>query len=136
MNIKIKAHGCELEFSDDDVVDLDDWIPQGEYNPHNIHPFLFHDHGFTICVVFAANLQDALDKAVDDGRLDRYQIADADRDDYPDDEGITFLGNASEPFDIESLGWIELPNPHRSFVAQFAAENFPILMLRGERLDT
>jgi hypothetical protein len=35
----------------------------------------------------------------------------------------TFLGNASELFDIESLGYVELPNPKRSFCAQFDQAN-------------
>jgi hypothetical protein len=32
-----------------------------------------------------------------------------------------FLGNASEPFDIENIDVIELPNPKFSFVALFNA---------------
>mgnify|MGYP000290361475 CR=1 FL=1 len=113
----------EVKFTDADVVNLDDWIPDGEYNPHKVRPFLLHDHGFVVCVVFASNLQDALDAAVDADKMDRFLIAEADYGDY-DIEGnadgrVTFLGNASEPFDIESLDYIELPNPKRSFVAQF-----------------
>jgi len=119
-----KIDGYEFKFSDSDVANPDDWIPAGEYNPHNVHPFLFHDHGFTVAVVFAGNLQDALDTLADENKIDGFQIAPEDLKDYPDEEGITFLGNASEPFDIESLGVVEMPNPARSFAAQFAAQ-FP-----------
>lgn len=112
----------EIKFTDDDVVQFDDWIPNGKYNPHHIHPWLLHDYGFVLCVVFAANLQDALDIAVDEDKLDRYQVDPYPDPDYPDDEGISFLGNASEPFDIESLGIVELPNPENSFCTLFASQ--------------
>jgi hypothetical protein len=143
----------EITFTDDDVVNLDDWIPEGEYNPHQVRPWLFHDGGFVLCVVFADCLQDAMDEAVDDNRLDRFKIDvkilaereyymtqdmsemaagfDADCPEYIDENGVkwwwavepTFLGNAGEPFDIESLGFVEMPNPKRSFCAQFDASN-------------
>lgn len=64
----------EIKFTDADVVNLDEYIPAGDYNPHNVRPWLLHDHGVVICVVFAQNLQDALDEAVDHGKLDAYQI--------------------------------------------------------------
>jgi hypothetical protein len=109
-------------FSDSDIANVDDWIPEGEYNPHNIRAFLLHDHGFVVAVVFAGNLQDALDEAVDNDKLDRFQIGESEMKDYPEDgEGISFLGNASEPFDIDTLGVVELPNPPRSFCSQFSA---------------
>jgi len=111
----------QIKFTDADVANKHDYIPAGEYNPHNIHPFLLHDHGFVVAVVFASHLQDALDIAVDENKLDGFMIAPDDMADYPDDEGIAFLGNASEPFDIESLGAIELPNPPFSFCALFNA---------------
>jgi len=103
----------EITFSDNDVVNPGDFIPAGEYNPHNVRPFLLHDHGFCLCIVFANCLRDALDIAADAGKLDRF-AADADEQDRED---LAYLGNASEPFDIESLDWVELPNPRFSFVA-------------------
>jgi hypothetical protein len=141
----------EITFSDADVVNPGDFIPAGEYNPHIVRPFLMHDHGFTIAVVFASNLQDALDEAADNDKLDRYQIdlsdasvrddymsrdvpnsPDADVPDFVDSEGgkwswqesrePAFLGNAGEPFDIEGLDAIELPNPAFSFCALFNAQ--------------
>lgn len=133
-----------IKFSDADVVNPDDFIPAGEFNPHNVVPWLLHDHGFVLAVVFASNLQDAIDEAVDADKLDRYLLDRNDRstqDDYmavTEDgsgfpvyreenlllmldwkEGISFLGNAGEPFDIEGLSAIELPNPKFSFCALF-----------------
>lgn len=121
----ISTH-AQITFSDTDVINADDWIPAGSYNPHNVRPFLLHDHGLVVAVVFADCLQDAIDEAVDAGRMDRYLIAPEDLADYGDtedeiEERITRLGNAGEPFDIETLGAIELPNPPFSFCAQFNA---------------
>lgn len=119
----MQAKFKEITFTDADVVDKDDFIPAGEYNPHNVRPWLLHDHGFVVAVVFADCLQDALDKAVDSNKMDRYLIdKESLINDYPEDEeGVSRLGNASEPFDIESLEVIELPNPKFSFAALFNA---------------
>jgi hypothetical protein len=124
-----------LSFTDDDVVNKDDFIPKGEYNPHKVHPFVIHDHGFVVCVVFASHLQDALDIAVDNHKLDDFLIEEEwntpgtkglPAADYPtlgteNEEGIARLGNASEPFDIEALDVVELDNPPFSFVALYNA---------------
>ena len=111
-----------VQFTDSDVVNGDHFIPRGEFNPHNVRPWLLHDHGFTLAVVFADCLQDALDIAADAGALDRYQVTQEDQADYPDDEALTFLGNACGPFDIDTLGVHELPIPQGSFCAQYAAD--------------
>ena len=117
-----QAEFNQIKFTDADVVNKEDYIPAGEYNPHNVRPFLIHDHGFTVAVVFACSLQDALDAAVDAGKLDSFQVSDNDLADYgSDEEGISRLGNASEPFDIQALDAVELPNPPFSFVALFNA---------------
>ena len=110
-----------ITFTDADVVNPDAFIPAGDYNPHRVRPFLLHDHGFALAVVFADSLRDALDEAVDADRLDRYLVRCEDLDDYPGGEGLSHLGNAGEPFDIESLSAVELPNPPFSFVALFNA---------------
>jgi len=148
----VKCSFREISFTDDDVVNLDNWIPKGEYNPHNVRPWLIHDHGFAVAVVFADCEQEALDEAVDENKLDRWQIhpenandlddyltshwehadhsLDPECPEYVDADGVkywwrdgmvpAFLGNASEPFDLDTLDIIELPNPKRSFCAQFA----------------
>lgn len=101
-----------------DIVNGDDMIPAGEFNPHNVHPFILHDAGFVLGIVFAESLQDALDEAVDNDVLDRFQVTDKELSDYqtgtdseghPEYERISYLGNASEPFDIESLDVVEVP---------------------------
>jgi hypothetical protein len=118
----IQAEFQQIKFSDSDVVNKDDFIPKGELNPHNVRPFLLHDAGFVIAVVFADCLQDALDIAVDENKLDGFQVSQDDLGDYgPDEEGITRLGNASEAFDLGTLDAVELPNPGFSFIALFNA---------------
>jgi hypothetical protein len=133
----------EIKFADSDVVNIDDYIPTGEFNPHNVRPWLLHDHGFVVAVVFADCLQDAIDTAVDEwtddtqtvGYMDRYLINMEDdsktadwraygdtKEDIWNCESISFLGNASEPFDIETLGAIELHNPKLSFLALYNSE--------------
>ena len=114
----------EITFSASDIVNPEDWIAEGEYNPHNVRAFLLHDHGFAVAVAFGDCLQDAIDAAVDEGKLDRYQISAEELDDYTED-AISYLGNACEPFDIESLGAIELPNAPRPTYAEAFATKYP-----------
>lgn len=114
----------EITFSDSDIVNLDDWIPLGESNPHNVRAFLLHDHGFVLAVCFADCLQDAIDIAADAQKLEQFLIADGDPDYSPADfesGSVSYVGNNSKPADLESLSAVELPNVARSFVAQFIA---------------
>lgn len=146
MKTTIKANNLEFSFVDEDVIALDEIYYAGESNPHNDRMFLLHDHGFTICVVMAQSLQDALDIAADHDKMDRYLINvedeyersdymtddpskivcgfDVNCPEYKDKDGKnywwkvepTFLGDAGEPFDIETLGYVEFPLPKRSLV--------------------
>ena len=118
----MQAEFQQITFSDSDVLNPDGYIAQGQYNPHRVRPWLLSDQGFVLAVAFADCLQDALDIAVDAGKLDAFQVAEKDMGDYgPDEEGIARLGNAGEAFDIEALDAVELPNPPFSFTALFTA---------------
>ena len=127
MQTTIVHNGMEFRFSDEDICNPDDFIPGGEYNPHNVRGWLLHDHGFTVCVVFADSLQDAIDEAVDADKMDRYLVTADQADDYGGDiynsDSLAYLGNASEPFDIETLGYVEFAPPAMS-----------ICRLMGERV--
>jgi hypothetical protein len=117
----------EITFSDSDVVNNGDFIAAGDFNPHRVRPWLIHDAGFVVAVVFASCEQDALDEAADAGKFDGLQVSEKDLNDYgPDEDGIARLGNAGELFDIQTLDMLELPNPPFSFVALFNA-------LKGEQ---
>ena len=106
------------KFTQSDIVNQDEWIPAGVYNPHNVRPWLLHDHGFVVAVVFASCLQDALDSAVDGDKMDRYLVT-LPNADYPDEDSLAYLGNASEAFDIDTLQVIELPNVKMDFALLF-----------------
>lgn len=128
----------EVKFTDADVVNPDDapyFTGCADYKP-----WLFHDHGFVLAVVFAETLQDALDTAADQGKLDRFKLDindEHDRADYAaevtvpktgdkfwdwrDDAGVSHLGNYCHPYDIATVSIAELPNPPFSFVALFNA---------------
>lgn len=67
---------------------------------------------------YAYTEQDALDEAVDAGKLDSLLISPEDLKDYqtgtdsegnPEYDGIAFLGNASEPFDQQNLEMFTIP---------------------------
>ena len=110
-------------FSDKDVVNPDDFIPAGESNYHNVRPFLLTS-GTDTLVVFADCLQDALDEAVDQNRLDAYQLTMETAEEYEAaGRTVAYLGNASEPFDIELFSVEELESPPFSFCAMFNAAN-------------
>ncbi len=108
-----------IKFSDEDIVNPDDACFQGDGSRKQ--GYLLHDHGFVLAVVFADDYQDALDEAADSDKLDRYRVCNADLGDYPNEDGISYLGNTASLYDIESLQFIELPLPKASFVAQFKA---------------
>ena len=107
-----------IKFTDADVVNPDEFADYTHgSNPHNMRPWVIHDHGFVLCVVLASNLQDALDEAVDNDKLDAFLIDSEDYKEYGvdgDDPTRAFLGNASEPFDIEALDYIKLQMPRFS----------------------
>ena len=112
-----------FRFSDSDVVEPGDFIPAGEYNPHNVRPWLIYNEVGTLAIVFASNEQDALDGAMDGDKLNSVIIDRADYDAMTEEErdDLAYLGNASEPCDLSYVGIVELPNPSFSWVAMFNA---------------
>ena len=111
----------EIQFSDTDFINPDDYVKPGDYNPHNVRPFLFHNHGYVCAIVFASCLDDALDIAADENKLEGFRVDECDLSDYSEDYSPACLGNCSEPYDLDCLGVIELPNPSLSFTALFNA---------------
>lgn len=110
-----------ITFNDSHVVEVDECIYEGEYNPRHKRPWLLHSNGQAICVVFADCLEDALDEAADEDKLTAFKIPDDVAADAPDEvyDTYTHLGNGSDPYNIEGLEVTELPIPKRSFCAQF-----------------
>jgi hypothetical protein len=109
----IQTHQGEFSFDSSQTVNSESYIPTGEFNPHNTRPFLVHNEFGVLGVVYASSLQDALDEMVDSDKLDSCLVSDedyaeADKEGYADD--YASLGNASEPFDLTYIGFVELPN--------------------------
>ena len=110
-----------IKFANADIVNIDDWPDQDDICKYRWYCFLLHDHGFALAVVFADNLQDALDIACDDDRLKQFEVSAEDfANDYDSDEDrVAYLGNAGEMHDIETIGIIEIPIPPKDFAASF-----------------
>ena len=109
-----------IRFDDSDVVNADDWHEDGP------GAFLLHDHGFTLAVVIAETLQDALDEAADCGKLESFKIEESELGDYPESKygerpGAESLGNSGVLYAVESIDILMLPNPPMSWVALFSA---------------
>jgi hypothetical protein len=126
MQAEYKGH----RFSDEDVIEGDGFIPLGEYNPHNVMPWLIHNEFGTLAVVFAGNPQDALDYAADSGKLDCQRVSQEDYEAMTEDEqeDCMLLGNAGEPFDQSYLGIIGLPNPEAATFVQSFRATYPELV--------
>jgi hypothetical protein len=122
-----------IRLTDADLVNPEAYDQDDAGKPHRPGAeklWLIHDHGVTVCLVFAGCEQEALDIAVDENRMDRFQVAEADLEDYrtgtdsegnPEYEGITYLGNACEPFDLETVGIVQIPVPKLSLTALLLA---------------
>ena len=119
MKMKITIKGFEVD--DSMVVNPDDYIPEGNLNWHRMRPWLIHNEYGPMCIVFAHHEGDALDQAVDSNRLDSC-LNEIEHATHGDECECSFLGNASEPFDLTNIGIVELPNPKFSFCALLAAE--------------
>jgi len=117
-----------IRFDDQDVVNPQDYDPdaKGELDMPGCGnlPVLFHDHGFTLAIVFAETLQDAMDIFADSGKADRFEISHEEfkSGDWGTEEnprGIIHLGNESRMFDSESFEFVILQNPPFSFTGLY-----------------
>ena len=82
------------------IVNREEFIPVNSYNPHNIHAHLLCNEYGLLCIVYASHLQDALDIAVDENRMDSMLIPE---DEIENEDWICRLGNAGEAFNIDYL---------------------------------
>jgi hypothetical protein len=98
------------------IANAEDYIPTGEYNPHNVRPWLIGNEYGVLAIAYAEHEQDAMDVAADNDTLgglaldeDYVQELYADGEDIAE-EAIIRLGNAGEPFDAIHAWIKELPN--------------------------
>ena len=131
MDIKLSVDNrFEIKLCDSDIINPDE-IEYGDMNGRKGNSlFVLHDHGYVICAVWSGCLQDAIDEAVDNDKMERYLIDESDYGDYgvnTDEPSCTFLGNDCKPHDIETLGYVELTAPVRSNCAEIEANTPKVL---------
>lgn len=95
-------NGTSVELSGDGIMADDAMLPgtidaYSRHNPNNVRLWVIGNEYGPIVAVWAPE-QDALDVAVDAGRLDSLMI---DESDAADD--TAWLGNASEPFNLDNV---------------------------------
>lgn len=123
MQFDMRAKVGDITITDEMVVNPHDYIPYGDSNPHNVHAYILgHEFG-PFAIVFADSAQDAIDLAIDEGRMDMLLVSHEDADAMPEEERDELLtgGNAGEYFRQDYLWVDELPNPPFSFVALLTA---------------
>lgn len=108
----IRNGNLEAQFSSNDYINPESWTRDSRMPT----AFVVLNAGYVLGIVFPEyygySEQDALDEMADRGKLDAYQVSESELADYqtgvsdegyPEYEGLIHLGNASEPFDLESL---------------------------------
>ena len=106
----------EITFSDADIANLDD------IDYCDGQAFLVHDHGFVQGIAFASNLSDALDHLADADKLEAWKLSDDEvRELDADDLGecISYHGNHSEAFHLDTMEYVEMPRVKLSYTASF-----------------
>src|SRR4029078_8668101 len=86
----------DFTFSDADVLNPQDFVPREASLP--VQPWLIHDHGFPLAIVFAESEDDALYLAADKGKLDAFKINDPTCAEDP-----LCLGNAGLTYDLSAV---------------------------------
>jgi hypothetical protein len=91
--------------------------------------FAIHNEYECLALVFARNEQDAFDDAADDGKLDSMKLAELTitSNEYGEETGengcqVVRLGNASEAFDMNNVGIVEIPMPKFSLAGLLFAQ--------------
>jgi hypothetical protein len=103
------SRNFEYDLSDELIINFDNY----EYSTK---AYLIHDAGFPICIVFASEEHEAIDIAVDAGKLEAYKLTLKEELEYKQDgieSSITYCGDDVTPMDLDSLTIIELPHPKR-----------------------
>lgn len=107
-----------VTFTDDDVLNPEDAGCDG------YHGFLMHDHGFVCAVVFEETIQEAIEKAAEEGHLDQFEVTEAELQDYDDEaqERLEYLGSPCRAYDLETLSSFQLPDFDVSICASLNAQ--------------
>ena len=121
MDIKLK-NGSIVTIPDDRILANDVTFPH-EYNPHNVRLWVIGNEYGAICAVWADCEQEALDEALDAGKLDSFLVEPEDVDpDLLADGFYAHLGNAGEITDLSycSMEEISLNDQDMKFIIALA----------------
>jgi len=88
----------EIELENERILCNDIHLPHDRINYHNVRLWVIGNEFGALCAVWGSNEQDALDEACDAGMLAGLAIDEPKEGE--DEEDVTRLGNASEPFDL------------------------------------
>lgn len=105
INLNTKSHGI-VSLDGADILTNDVQFPFS-YNPHNVKLYIIGNEFGAIVALWASNEQDALDEMVDNN-YEQFLISPVDFDAMREDEkeDCSFLGNASEPCNLD-YAWID-----------------------------
>jgi hypothetical protein len=96
----------DFTFDEDDVSNPDDFIPAGDFNPHNIRPYILHSAGSVLAVAFSENSEDAMSEAADGGQLEGRKITD---DNIDETTGDVFTGPDGNLYNLQDVDIIGVP---------------------------
>jgi hypothetical protein len=105
----------EISFSDNDILNPEEMM--SALDESGWKAFLFHDHGFTLGVVFAAGYDYALDILADAGKLKAFEVD----EDAANTGHVICLGLDGRFHDIESVDHVALDIPPMSFCALYSS---------------
>jgi hypothetical protein len=104
---------------------VNDVVFPWESNPHRVRPWIIFNEYGAIGLVWASHEGDALDEAADQRLLESCRVDDGDFEEMSESEqeDLSPLGNASEPFDLTNINLVSFdPNSFsKELVALFAA---------------
>lgn len=110
-----------ITFTDSDILNPFDAVYANEDNPNSIQPWLIHDQGSVVCMVFADSKSSALDIAANRGKLNTYRVEVSPWAHFEPSDKCFPLGDEYHDYDIAPLTVMGLPKPKRSWCAQFNA---------------
>ena len=105
INLNTKSHGI-LSLNGADILTNDVFFPFS-YNPHNVKLYIIGNEFGAIVALWASNEREALDEMVDNN-YEQLLISPVDFDAMREDEkeDCSFLGNASEPCNLD-YAWVD-----------------------------
>jgi len=97
--------GYTYELDGENIL-VNDWpVLPGERHPHNLRLWLIGNEFGPVVALWACNEQEAFDTMLDHN-YEQFLVDEKDVEDDPDGDKYTYLGNASEPCNLD-YSWIK-----------------------------